>query len=107
LAEDLINRLAERADLFHALERVLVTWSGRQREGFSASVSLSRRADDATRNAAVQFWQQWFEERFGRKLQLAAGQPGAARSDAELLSFLMSETVKGGQAARGAQVYET
>lgn len=105
-AEDLINRMAERADLFHALERVLVTWSGRQREGFSASISLSRRPDDATRKAAIQFWQTWFEERFGRKLQLAAGQPGAARTDAELLSFLASETVKGGQAVRGARIYE-
>ena len=107
LAEDLINRLAERADLFHALERVLVTWSGRQREGFSASANLNRRPDDATRKAAMQFWPQWFEERFGRKLQLASAQPGAQKTDAELMSFLLSETVKGGHATRGALVYET
>ncbi len=107
LAEDLINRMAERTELFHALERVLVTWSGRQRDGFSPDANLSRRADDTTRKVAGQFWQQWFEERFGRKLQMAANPPAAEKSDSELLVFLLGETVKGGHAGRGAKVYET
>lgn len=67
LAADLIRRMEERSDLLHALEKVLVLWSGKQREGYRADVNLQRAPKDEARTAALAFWKGWYEERFRKK----------------------------------------
>jgi hypothetical protein len=71
LAADLVHRLSERPDLQPAIERVLVLWSGKARPGHKPDADLKRTPGEKERNATVEFWRNWFEQRFKRKLSPA------------------------------------
>ena len=71
LAEDLIHRMVERAELLPPIEKVLALWSGKARPGFKADANLKRKPAEPERAAALEFWQGWFEQRFKRKLKPA------------------------------------
>lgn len=70
LAADLVQRLGERADTVRSLEKVLVLWTGRKREGYDPSVTLKKAPSEKERAAALEFWKGWYEERFKKKLKL-------------------------------------
>lgn len=67
LAADLIRRMEERSDVLHSVEKVLVIWSGKKREGYVADVDLKRVPKNDLRLAALTFWKGWYEERFRKK----------------------------------------
>jgi putative heme-binding domain-containing protein len=107
LAVDLISRMIERPDLFHALDKVLVIWSGRPRPGFRAETDLKRRPDEATRTAVLAYWKQWFEQRFHQKFKPMSEKAEAGKSDEEIHQFLLGDSGTGGDPARGATIYES
>jgi hypothetical protein len=69
LMADLVQRLTERADTLPAVEKVLVTWSGRTRPGFKADANLKRKVSEKDHVEATEFWRGWFEQRFKQKLK--------------------------------------
>jgi hypothetical protein len=71
LASDLIHRMQERAELVPPVEKVLSLWSGRTRPGFKPDAELKRKPSEKEREAALEFWNAWFEQRFKRKLKPA------------------------------------
>jgi putative heme-binding domain-containing protein len=107
LAADLISRMMERPEILSPLERVLVTWSGRQRSDYKPEANLARRSDEPARAKVIAFWQQWFGERFRKEFQSTAEAANPAKTDAELQRLLLSNEVQGGNVRRGGQVYET
>jgi len=70
LATDLLKRMHERSDVMHAMERVLVIWTGKKRPGYQADIRLKDKPADDARAAALAFWTTWYEERFRKKLKL-------------------------------------
>ncbi|HYV29929.1 MAG TPA: c-type cytochrome, partial [Candidatus Binatia bacterium] len=106
LANDLISRMVERPEVWRDLERVLVIWSGQRRPDFQPDAHLSRRPEDATRTAAVAFWQRWYEERFHQQFKPLVEKSAGEKTDAEVRQFLLSDAARGGDAQRGSKVYQ-
>jgi putative heme-binding domain-containing protein len=102
LAALLISRLADRRELFHSVQKVLVKLSQQEPAGFNPDVDPNRRPEEAMRVAALDFWKSWYERRFGALLSSSVTE----KSDEEIHKFLMSDTAGKGDSARGAKVYE-
>lgn len=106
LAGTCLERLSSGPRLVHPVERLLVTLTGQQRPGYQADTDLTRHADEPERDAAIQFWKAWFATRFGEPFVARAVPAIRERSDAEVGRFLVGEFARGGDARRGAAVYE-
>jgi putative heme-binding domain-containing protein len=89
------------------VERLLVTLTGRQRAGYRADVDLNRRPDESSRQAAVTFWQGWYETQYGRAFVPKQSDSSREKSDEEVSRFIASAASRGGDARRGARHYET
>jgi putative heme-binding domain-containing protein len=97
--------MIQRTDVMPALERVLMAWSNRQRPDFKPGSDPNRRLDDITRTNALTFWKGWYKEQF-RQDFIPPSETAAERSDAEVHRFLLGDSLGGGNALRGAKVYE-
>jgi putative heme-binding domain-containing protein len=102
LAADLMTQMIERPQLFRAYDDVLGVWSGLKR---GEPASNRGRLDEATRNARLQIWKDWFEQQFKRKFEPVKEEIDG-KSDEAVHQFLLSDAAQGGRAARGAEVYE-
>jgi putative heme-binding domain-containing protein len=107
LAVDLISRMMERPDLFHALEAALVVWSGRQRPGYKAGQDFRARPAEGVFTAGVEFWKGWYAQAFKKPFQPQIDPALPERSDEEVHRFLLGRPAKGGNASRGARLYES
>ncbi|HKX63405.1 MAG TPA: HEAT repeat domain-containing protein [Verrucomicrobiae bacterium] len=107
LAQACLDRLVEGSRHFHSVERLLVTLTGRQRAGYRADVDLNRRPDESSRQAAVTFWQGWYETQYGRAFMPKQSGSSREKSDDEVSRFIASAASRGGDARRGARHYET
>ncbi|PYJ95878.1 MAG: hypothetical protein DME23_22475 [Verrucomicrobia bacterium] len=106
LASALLSRLAERRPLFFATDNALVALSGVQRPGSKPQPEPGERLEESTRTAAVDFWKHWYEQRFQKKFAPTLSTPGVEQSDEEIYKFILNAESKGGNAIRGAKVYE-
>ena len=106
LAHACLERMTGNTRLFHPAERLLATLSGRQRPGFRADIDPNRRPDEPLRQAALTFWQGWYETQFGRPFVTNDSNQAREKSDEEVSRFIVSTASRGGQAGRGAQHYE-
>ncbi|HXJ59306.1 MAG TPA: HEAT repeat domain-containing protein [Verrucomicrobiae bacterium] len=107
LATDLIRRMQERPDLFAALEQVLANWSEKPRAGYQPSAELKHRVEDLTRTAALEHWRAWYQNRFGTPFSTKSPAAASPKTDAEIHQFLLGDAGRGGDATRGAKIYET
>jgi putative heme-binding domain-containing protein len=105
LAHALLERLNQRRELFHLVERTLVTLAGREPAGFDSNQDVGRRPDPTMHTNRIAFWTDWYAQQFGRPFQAAAAQ--AEKSDEQLRKFLLSTASKGGDPSKGRRVYET
>jgi putative heme-binding domain-containing protein len=55
----------------------------------------------------IDFWKRWYEQRFQKKFAPAVPAATAENSDENIHRFILSAESKGGNAARGAKVYES
>jgi putative heme-binding domain-containing protein len=106
LANLLLSRLGERRDLFHPVQKVLVVLGKARPRGFTPEIDSNRRPDDATRRIGIDFWKNWYEQRFQKKFEPHFSTTVAEKSDEEIHTFILSEEARGGNAVRGAKVYE-
>jgi putative heme-binding domain-containing protein len=91
------SRMAENNSLCKILDPLARTLA-------QTNVPVLDRITDSIRLERVKFWQAWYQNRFGKALQLAA--QSAEKSDEQLLEFLLSDKAKGGNRLRGGEVYE-
>jgi putative heme-binding domain-containing protein len=106
LANLLISRMAERRSLYYAVDHALVVLSGLSRPGHKPEPVPGERLEESTRNAAITFWKDWYEQRFGRKFESALSVAGRERSDDELHVMILRADLRAGDAERGGKVYE-
>jgi putative heme-binding domain-containing protein len=106
LANVLLSRVIERWQLLNSFEKALVSLSGEQRPGFKMDADPNRRPDDASRRAAIEFWKNWYAQKFDHGFEPAVSPAITERTDQEIYAFLSSPASKGGNAIRGAKVYE-
>lgn len=106
LADACMQRFAESPRLFHLMEKLLVTLSGKRRVDFRPDADLNRRPEEPLRQAALGFWKTWYLDRFGRAFAPRTNPALPEKSDADLYRFLLGETVLGGSAERGGAIYE-
>jgi putative heme-binding domain-containing protein len=106
LANLLLSRLGERRDLFNPVQKALIVLGKTQPPGFTADTEPNRRPDDATRRIGIDFWKNWYEHRFQKKFEPQFSTAVAEKSDEEIHKFILSEGARGGNAVRGAKVYE-
>ncbi len=105
----LIGRLAERENIFHAVERLLVRATGKERPGYRADVQDRRRperGERAEREASVAFWTEWYADKFGKPFRIEATRDPRELSDEDLRRFLLEREIAGGDAGRGLAIYE-
>ncbi|MEO8428757.1 MAG: HEAT repeat domain-containing protein, partial [Verrucomicrobiota bacterium] len=107
LANLLLSRLGERRDLFQSVQKALVALGKAQPPGFTADRDPNRRPDDATRKAGIDFWKNWYEQRFQKKFEPRLSTAIAERSDEEIHRFILNEDARAGNSVRGAKVYES
>jgi len=105
IALDLISRLMQKPEVFYALEKVLMIWSGKSRTGFTAPNTLAKLPDPETRQAGIDFWKNWFEQQFHQKFAPVFDKSPPEKSDEEIYKFLLNEPFQEGDAARGARVF--
>ena len=105
LANVLLSRLSERRSLFFPVGGALAALSGQKPTGFKPEPDPGEHLEESTRATAIDFWRRWYEQRFRRPF-VAAGGAAAERSDEEIHRFILGEGAKGGDATRGAAVYE-
>lgn len=106
LANLLLSRFAERRSLYYPVGAALASLTGQKPAGFTPEPEPGVHLEDATRSAAIEFWRRWYEQRFQRPFVPASGMV-TEKSDEEIHRFIVSEGWQGGNAARGAAVYET
>jgi putative heme-binding domain-containing protein len=104
LARSILLQMMERRDLFRALEKLLVTLSGRTPPNYDPTVDLNRRPEEKAWTAGVSFWRDWYAQQFGSALDVHASDE---KSDDEVHRFLMTDSLTGGDAARGGRIYES
>lgn len=105
LANLLVSRMAERRSFFYAIDRTLVALSGQNRPGHKPEPIPGERLEESTRFAAIEFWKDWYERRFGKRFE-ASMAAGGERSDEELHRIILGADLQAGNTARGAKVYE-
>jgi putative heme-binding domain-containing protein len=105
LANLLVGRMAERRSLFYPMDRALVALSGQNRPGHQPEPEPGQRLEESTRSAAIAFWKDWYEGRFGKRFE-ASLVAGLERSDEELHRMVLHAELRSGDTARGAKVYE-
>ena len=96
----------QKPELFHAMEKVLVLWSGKSRPSYQPVNDLAQPIEALGPHlAGTEFWKKWFEERFRQKFKPVFDKVEPEKSDEELHQFLRTDSFKGGDAVRGASVY--
>ena len=106
LANLLVSRMAERRSLFYVIDRTLVGLSGQNRPGHKPEPEPGERLEESTRGAAIEFWKDWYERRFGKRFESSLAAGGRERSDEELHRIILGADLQTGNTARGAKVYE-
>jgi putative heme-binding domain-containing protein len=106
LANLLLSRMMERRALFYAIDRALVELSGQMRPGHKPEPAPGERLEESTRSAAVAFWKDWYEGRFGKRFEPLLATGGRERSDEELHRAILGADLRAGDTTRGARVYE-
>jgi len=106
LANLLVSRMAERRSLFYAIDRTLVALSNQTRPDHKPEPQPGERLEESTRSAAIEFWKDWYERRFGKKFEATLAAGGRGRSDEELHRIILGVDLHVGDTTRGAKVYE-
>jgi putative heme-binding domain-containing protein len=98
-AQTIIGRLGENNELCKTLDPLLAGLTG------AKPAPLPARLSEKDRASRVGFWRGWYKDQFKETFvpKTASGE----KSDAELIEFLLSDRLKGGNRERGAQIYET
>jgi putative heme-binding domain-containing protein len=100
-----LGRMAERADLFQRMEKLLVASSGKERPGFRPDADPRKRPEESVRQSALTFWNGWYGERFGHPFDPSRPVVPEEKTDEEIRNVIL-EGSKGGDPARGLKVYE-
>ncbi len=103
LANVLVSRLVERRSLFYDVGNALAVLSGRKPPNFKPEPEPGERLEETTRAAAIDFWRDWYQQRFQKGFVPATT---SERSDEEIRQFILGAESTGGDATRGAKVYE-
>lgn len=106
LARTAISQILERANWFHAVQDVLIKTSGTKPADCEQPSEPNRRPNEVTHRTSVAFWKAWYEKEFGEAFTPINTPAVAEKSNEEIYAFLLSDRVVGGNAARGARVYE-
>jgi putative heme-binding domain-containing protein len=107
LAKVLLSRLVERRSLFYTMDNALAGLSGQRRPGFKPGPAPRERLDEATRGAAIDFWKNWYWNKFGNQFESILTVRQRERSDEELHHLILGADFKAGNSQRGANLYES
>jgi putative heme-binding domain-containing protein len=94
----LLEPMSDKPGTFSELNKCLSVLTGKEPD-------VGGQTDpDEKAHAGFEFWKQWYESKFRRPFVAKTPQP--RKGDAEIHDFLVSDAVMGGDAGRGAKLYE-
>jgi len=105
LADLLLSRLIERRSLYYAVGNALAALGGQKPPGFKPEPEPGERLEESTRTAAIDFWKRWYEQRFKEKFTPVTN-PVIEGSDEAVHNVILNADSRGGNALRGAKIYE-
>jgi len=106
LARRVITRLRDHRGRFHAAQRLLVSRSGTKPDNYNPKADIRKAPPEGEWREGAIYWVTWYADAFGKKFQPIGALRISEKSNDELRKFLLSDAVGGGDAKKGAAVYE-